>query len=106
MITPPSTPPFGAVHSAQCSWSDNTPLTPDVLHTHTSYQVTHSLCCGIIPSPLAYIHIHSSQYGMGIKGLAKLLSDEAPDVRCCTVIRNVFSVLTVVSSNRCLNHLY
>ena len=43
---------------------------------------------------------------MGIKGLAKLLSDEAPDVRCCTVIRNVFSVLTVVSSNRCLNHLY
>ena len=79
----------------QCSWNDNT---PDVLQTLTSYQVTHSLCCGII--------IYSSQYGMGIKGLAKLLSDEAPDVRCCTVIRNVFSVLTVVSSNRCLNHLY
>ena len=61
-----------------------------------------------IPSPLAYIYIYiyRSQYGMGIKGLAKLLSDEAPDVRCCTVIRNVFSVLTVVSSNRCLNHLY
>ena len=53
-----STPPFGAVHSAQCSWSDNTPLTPDVLHTHTSYQVTHSPCCGIIPSPLAYIYIY------------------------------------------------